>query len=506
MMTEQWIKSDSVIHVPFEPTLKQAHVLNNLLDEEVPLHGFVGGVGAGKTQLLCQVANDVTTTLPSNRIAVARKFRKDVEDTTFQEFLESLNPAFILDYSKSDFTIYIRTADPDHPAEIWFKGLDDVNRWGSTQFGHILIDEASEISANDITYLWGRLRKKLHANVLAKGNWKDSPYVAENAVDERGMPTEDFIRFILFISNSPPDDGHWINVLRQEGTLLNAQQRCYITEAHTYDNIQNLPAQFIKNLNNLPPLEYERLVEGRISPGARGPAATPAFSIEKNTFNDTWPTHPIFFIRGWDPQWSHPVAVWAQFIDGLILIWAEDYGTNSGMRDYIRESIRPREKRCHHLTDYRDWVDHQVINFHSPTSEKKKSVGDIMRDEGYHPVSKASNMEIRAELINDLCKAGRLKIHAKNCPRLITALRGGWYRDQVTKICVHDHTYEHLGDALGILLFGELGAKGRKIRTEYSQTPEAVAADPERPLELRLYAKRAVERQDDNPYHRLFGT
>ncbi len=459
------------IHVPLEPNLKQAMCLDNLLDEDCPLHGFVGGVGGGKTQLLCQASTDVTVTIPNNIIAVARKFRVDVESTTMREFKESLNPHFILEERKKDATLMIRSCDENYPSELRFLGIDDIDRWGSTQFGHIFLDEANEIDPADLVFLWGRLRRNIHPKnpPPLSEMWRRSPYVSTKNPN-------DIIRFILFIANPPREERHWINELVERGTFLGKPQKAHITHVTTYDNEENLPQSFLQNLETLPELEYERMVEGKQSPGVQGPPCTPDFSMERNTFSDPWPTFPVNWVRGWDPGWFCGVCVWCTFDGGIIYVWKELVTHNQTTKDLIREKVKAQEKRSHHSSTYKDWVDHFSLNHHSPQSEKSNA--DILRDHGYHPLSRFSTPKAVAQLLNDLFKAGRLKIHKEFCPKLIRAFRGAWGRDNISGDPVKDGVYDHFTDACGYAIWGELGVKGRRTHVQEPKEIEELPLIP----------------------------
>ena len=84
-----------------------------------------------------------------------------------------------------------------------------------------------------------------------------------------------------------------------------------------------------------------------------------------------------------------------------------------------------------------------------------------MRDMGLVPRSKYSKPRDRTALINELCQEKRLFIH-ESCQDLITALRGGWHRKKDDPDEEEEDGYfEHLGDALGYLVYNIVGVKAR---------------------------------------------
>lgn len=486
-----------LIYVPFTPTHEQALCMNGLLDESCSLHGFVGGVGAGKTQVGCQVAIDTTHPLPGNEIAVVRKARVDLEATTYKEFLNTLPAGFIIPElcSKANLRVGIRSIDPNYPSFIDFKGLDDRNRWGSTQYSHIIIDEASEIDPADITYLLGRLRHKIPPGVNPR--WKESAYYTRLFNEEKAkklllsgrfrnldqvkvlhpeLEEDDILRFIMFISNRPAEEHHWINVLMKEGTINGAKIPHRITEATTHSNAENLPATYLKTLESLPELDYERLVEGKQVPGVQGPPCLPDFSKEFNTFDGPWPTYPVFWIRGWDPGFRYSACMWITVIDGVVRIWGESIQQKGSLKRLIVEQVRPKQRECHIDCGFRDHFDHYALNAHG--SQADESNQDIMRAFGFHPRSIPSSPKNRQMFLNDLCKAKRLLIHARFAPHALTGARGGWYLDERGEPAKPNSVYQHLWDSIGYGVFNELGAMGAKELPNLMRTKDEEFHDP----------------------------
>ena len=497
-----------LIYVPFTPTHEQAICMNGLLDETCALHGFVGGVGAGKTQVGCQVAIDVTHPLPGNEIAVVRKARVDLEATTYKEFCNTLPPGFIIPElcSKEKLRVAVRSIDPRYPSFIDFKGLDDRNRWGSTQYSQIIIDEASEVDPNDITYLIGRLRHKLPPGINPR--WKESAYYCKNFNEEKAkkvllqrryrnleqvrslhpeLEEDDLLRFIFFISNRPPDAQHWINILMREGTINGAKINHKITTADTHSNAENLPPTYLKTLEALPELDYERLVEGKEVPGVEGPPCLPDFSKEVNTFDGPWPTYPVFWIRGWDPGFRYAACVWMTIIDGVIRIWGESIQQKGSLKRLIVEQVKPKQRECHIDCDFRDWFDHHALNAHG--SQSDSSNADIMRAFGFNPRSKPSGPKTRQMFLNDLCKAKRLLIHKRFAPHTLTGARGGWYLDDKGEPAKPNTVYQHLWDSAGYGIYDELGALGANELPNLMRTKEEEFQDP------TTFVPRLYERQ-----------
>lgn len=468
----------------------------------------MGGVGAGKTQIGIQTAIDVCHTLPGNQIAVVRKARVDLEATTYREFCSTLPAGFIIPElcSKEKLRVAVRSIDSNNPSYIDFKGLDDRDRWGSTQYSQIIIDEANEIDAQDIPYLIGRLRYKLPFGINQR--WKESPYYTQVLNEHKAQKLlvqnryrnleqvkqlhpelleDDVIRFIFFISNRPSDAQHWINILMREGTINGSKIPHKITEATTHSNAENLPTTYLKNLESLPELDYERLVLGQEVPGVEGPPCLPDFDKNINTFDEPWPTYPMFFIRGWDPGFRYAACIWISFNDGLVKIWAEDIQQKGSLKRLILEQVKPREKMTNAECAFRDHFDHHALNAHG--SQSDDSNHDIMRAFGYAPRSKPSSPKTRQMFLNDLCKSKRLLIHKRFAPHTLTGARGGWYLEKSGEPAKPNSVYQHLWDAAGYGIFNELGAMGDKQPDLFLRTVEDEFNDPE------TFVPRLYERQ-----------
>ena len=430
------------------PNKKQAQFLLNLASPHDTIHLYAGGAGAGKTQALVRGIVDCAVTLPGNRIAVARKVAKDLTDTIWEEFLKTVDPALIWDVRKQAKEIEMLTRDPRYRSVIWFRGLDERNRWGSTEFGQIFIEEANEVDLRDFLYLRTRLRHNLpkDANVV------DSPYIKDEA-------TRAMVRFIAMAMNPPEKIDHWLRQLWLESTIMGAKTKRTCVNTSTYDNAMNLPVEFIEILEQLPPGERERMLLGEPSLGIVGDACTPGWSAE-NIFGGPWPKEPMNWVRGWDFGWTHPACVWGQVVGGNVYIWAENFGSKIELRDFCRKHVMPMESHCHPDSTYKEYIDHQHASQH--TDKSRETSKSILRDMGYRPFHKYSKPRDRAALINELLSKKRLFVHAANCPILVAALRGGWHREEDSDEPAKDGYYDHIADALGYLLWGEFGAKARK--------------------------------------------
>jgi hypothetical protein len=126
---------------------------------------YIGGWGSGKSTVAKWVAFDYAVCFPGIKVLVCRKTLASLETTTKQEFLERMtegdlegrNMAELLrgNYNEKK-QLYTMVND----SKVYFGGLDKAAKWSSSEFGLIVVEEASECERNDITYLKSRLRQK----------------------------------------------------------------------------------------------------------------------------------------------------------------------------------------------------------------------------------------------------------------------------------------------------------------------------------------------------------
>lgn len=130
------------------------------------LIGFGGGVGGGKSHLIVRLAINFSVMYPGNRGMIGRKEFNKLQTTTLEEFDEvtaSLPGLIVRPYNVPPVYRDLRVAS--WPARVhsrvYFRGLEDWQSLGSEEYGHVYIDEASEVDAEVPLMLWTRLRHQL---------------------------------------------------------------------------------------------------------------------------------------------------------------------------------------------------------------------------------------------------------------------------------------------------------------------------------------------------------
>ena len=202
------------------------------------------------------------------------------------------------------------------------------------------------------------------------------------------------------------------------------------------------------------------------TPGLVGDACTPHFinrrqELGGHIITGSIPQHALHLVRGWDFGYRHAAVKWGEVMDkSVIYIWAETH-TERKTLDELCAVIRRQEDTFHENTTFAEWVDHQAANQHSDKSAE--TCRDIMRRNGLRARSEYSRPRDRADLVDNLFRAGRLFIH-ESCRDTINACSGFWRRDSEGEP-EKDGWWDHHGDALGYLVWNEIGNRGLKGRT-----------------------------------------
>lgn len=464
---------------PLTPNVKQALFLRNVIVPDVGLHLAVGGAGGGKTQGICQLLTDLTVNIPGNEVAVIRKFAKDLKDSVYGEFKATTSSNLIAEEHKQDKDLYLHTVNPRFISRICFRGLDEVDRWGSKQFGHIIMDEAHECELRDLIYLRTRLRHKINKAV----DLSQSPYAVYRPTVEfadecaaTGANPMDYLddprckdgfewrimRFIVIAFNPPRNQEHWAYPLWLNGELAGKKVKTTVTHFTTYDNRKNLDPEYIQQMEEgMPEAEYQRMVMGEPSAGIDGTPCTPDYDDKECVFDGPLPSTPVIVYRGLDPGWHHPAMAWLTYNrdDQTADIWAVDFGTDVDIWKFMKQVLET-ESRFHPDILIYDEIDPYHADQHSDKSER--TTRQILREDfGVKAKSQASGPRERADLLNKLFRQRRLRVHT-TLKILRNGFRGGWHKDKHGEDPEKDGFYEHVMDALGYIVW-RLFAKKKRI-------------------------------------------
>lgn len=378
----------------------------------------MGGWAGGKTHILCRAAQDVGLETAGSRIAIIRKIRADIEETTYSEFLETIDQNLIMDEKKSELTIYLHTFDHRFPTEVRFKGVDDIRRWGSTQYSHMFIEEANELSHNEYIQLRGRLRYKYTAAKLQSMVDHNCRYIY-TYFNNDGEEEYEVNRFIVAVFNPQPLD-HWLyRFFEKEKSSTTT-----FTKVSTYENFDNLPEDYRRTIESTPDSHKSVKVAGEWGNEPKGKPCTPSFNRVRHIISDDHTTEPTVVGVGIDFGYKYPA--WSIFtIDGgLVTKWYEillQDTTLDRVVDFFFQKIKPR---WHPDCRWEYWCDHQAAKQHSSQSENTNH--SILLANGIFARHKYSRPKHRAQLAENLFKENRFLIH-RRCSQTIVCYGGGYY-------------------------------------------------------------------------------
>lgn len=246
----------------------------------------VGGLGSGKTRTMCEHINNMLLSYPGGRGILARKDLGDLKKTAQSEFLETVvAPETIDRFNINDNTLYYKNG-----SKCFFMETKTPSNFKSLEIIVYGIEEADENEEGEgkdrlMTMLDGRLRQKITIGA------QDVP------VPYAGIWTY----------NPTPDD-HWLAHLED-----NPDPETEVFRSTTYDNVLNLPPDYIPNLlATLAPWEINSLINGARAARPKGKPVIHGFTMEHNV-RALELFHHLPLIRSWDFGFNHPCVGISQY-------------------------------------------------------------------------------------------------------------------------------------------------------------------------------------------------
>ena len=208
------------LKIPYSPNKKQTEAHLAMANYDVILYG--GGVGGGKSYWLCMCILEHAFKYPGSRICLVRKEKSTLVDSTLVT-LFSLIPDELMDsqigWGHNEQKGIIKFPNG---TVLKYGGVgteDDMQKIGSTEFTLICIDEAGEIDLRPFLFLQSRLRATLPDGT-------NPPYKC------------------LLASNP---SHNWL----KEWFIDNPREDFLFVQALPADNIENLPDNYISNLEKI---------------------------------------------------------------------------------------------------------------------------------------------------------------------------------------------------------------------------------------------------------------
>ena len=276
----------------FNPLPKQKLFMYRVLeDQNAKFTWYCGGFGSGKSFIGSHTAIRLAMMAPGGRGLIARNTLVDLKATTMKTFFDVCDPRLIYKYNKSENLL---TFINGH--EVYFWGLDDIEKLKSLELGWFWMDEVDEVNPIAFDVAIGRLRHQKQPKRL-------------------GMIT----------SNSEGKNWTYKKFIRGEGVRTEQDlSKYYVIKAPSNENT-HLPDDYLDVLNSYTGDLYERYVkasfevfEGQIyKEFRRAIHVIPAFAIP-----DDWVK-----IRAIDHGERNPTAcLWGAIApNGDVFIYREHY-------------------------------------------------------------------------------------------------------------------------------------------------------------------------------------
>ena len=232
----------------FKLTEKQIEA-RELLKSDATNTLLYGGSRSTKTFTLLRAIVVRALMAPRSRHAVLRfrfaHVKASVVYDTFPKLMELCFPDVQYKLNKSDWFVTFPNG-----SEIWFGGLDDKERTEKilgNEYVTILLNECSQISYSAYLIIITRLAQKVF--YIRKGQRRE-------------------MRLKMLLDENPPARGHWSHKIfiedkdpESKRDLKNPEDyQCLLMNPS--DNVENLPASYLKALDNLPRRQRDRFFLG----------------------------------------------------------------------------------------------------------------------------------------------------------------------------------------------------------------------------------------------------
>lgn len=234
------------LQIDYNPSVEA----KDFIEDPVFASGYFGPLGCGKTTAGTMKAFSYAQAWPGARIAVIRDTYPNLTDTTQKTFFEWLPEGAAGEYARSTKNFYLRTNDPNKPAEIMFRAMDQK-------------DDVTNILSMDLAAAWidepqGGLN--LSSSRLTKEPGIDHELfllLQARVGRQKGYAP------MLWLTGNPPAPSHWI--AKDFGYEGRGSPKNPYDDFHLYLGTKD------SNRHNLTPGYYERLerIFGKDTPLAR---------------------------------------------------------------------------------------------------------------------------------------------------------------------------------------------------------------------------------------------
>jgi hypothetical protein len=386
-----------------------------------------GGLGSGKTRSMGEHLNAMCLAYPKGRVLIGRKDLTSLKETTQKEFLEKVvAPETVAAFNVNDNKLYYKNG-----SEVLFRETKEPDKVKSLELMAYGLDETDENESDEI---WQKLDDRLRQKIWMDGKWITPPFAG-------------------ILTFNPTHEEHWLYSLAQRKDISVED-----FQSSTYDNIDNLPPDYIPNLlKKLPPWDVQRLVFGNWGRSVKGKPVYHGFTYEDHVkhlpVNPRWP-----ILRGWDFGFNHPAVKWMQMdpVSGRCLFLREFLGHNL----YLPQVVDAVETITANLVG----PTYPIFDFGDPHGADKKdnaeSSIETLRikhdihvayrrskivtgmDEIQHKIITRAPFKLNPEDTSEDETQAPLWLVDPSCKVMIAAYMGGYHRDE-TGLAVKDGYYDH---------------------------------------------------------------
>jgi len=234
----------------FTPTATQKEALK-LLTSSTPNILLYGSSRSGKSIAICYYLMQLALNVANVRIGIFRRTAVSCRATLFDlSWPETLNLAFpdlvsaddLLRINRTDMTIEFSNG-----SKILFGGLDDNDR-----VEKILGQSLHTAWLNEATDLSYDIYSKLITRLSGKAITKSGKAISQKIICDCNPTTKRHWLYRLFVENLNPVSRKPVADIADYAVMKLA----------TADNLENLPASYLKNLENLKPSDRVRFLSG----------------------------------------------------------------------------------------------------------------------------------------------------------------------------------------------------------------------------------------------------
>ena len=386
-----------------------------------------GAYGSGKTRMAVEEVNTLIAEYPGIVIQVMRKTMPSLRDSTLHEFLKYLDPN-LGTYSKK-----FDNFNCGNDALVRFRGLDEATKTKGTEPAVIVLDEADEFTYEDFLTLKGRIRQ------------------VNRAPGGRPYPL-----YLILLFN-PVEETHWLYLqFVKNAKAYDEAGGLLLLELTTYDNIANLPPDYIKTTTAGMSLdEIDRYIMGKWGALVKG---KPVYAdvLNPQLHLAQWKFDPSVHVllRGWDFGYNHPACVFRikdalnrKNIDFAMI------GEKEFIDVFAQKVLAQTLARYGNAVKVFDYCDPRGHDKSANSTEGAESAVQVLNELGIHPIGERGIRAYQEPGIKIIRKEFSTLINAvpeltinPECVIMRTAYFAKYVRGD-DGLPVKDGFYEHPADA-----------------------------------------------------------